>query len=104
MRPGAVIVDLAAETGGNCELTHAGKTVNDHGVTIIGPQNLPARIAYHSSQMYAKNLQAFLSLLIGKDGTVTREFTDEILATSLLVHAGEVRHKPTLDLITGGKP
>ncbi|MDD1654708.1 MAG: Re/Si-specific NAD(P)(+) transhydrogenase subunit alpha [Methanomicrobiales archaeon] len=104
MRPGAVIVDLAAETGGNCELTQAGKTVNAHGVTIIGPQNLPARIAYHSSQMYAKNLQAFLLLLIGKDGTLTREFTDEILAASLLVHAGEVRHKPTLNLITGGKP
>ena len=104
MKKGSVIVDLAAETGGNCELTQAGKTVNAHGVTIIGPQNLPARIAYHSSQMYAKNLQSFLSLLIAKDGTITREFTDEILAASLLVHAGEVRHKPTLDLITGGKP
>jgi proton-translocating NAD(P)+ transhydrogenase subunit alpha len=104
MRPGAVIVDLAAETGGNCEMTRAGKTVEEHGVTIIGPQNLPARIAYHASQMYAKNLQAFLSLLIGKDGTLTREFTDEILAASLLVHGGEVRHKSTLDLITGGKP
>jgi len=104
MRPGAVIVDLAAETGGNCELTQSGKTVKVHGVTIIGPQNLPARVAYHASQMYAKNLQSFLSLLVGKDGALTREFTDEILAASLLVHAGEVRHRPTLDLISGGKP
>ncbi|MDD1647473.1 MAG: NAD(P) transhydrogenase subunit alpha, partial [Methanomicrobiales archaeon] len=104
MRPGAVIVDLAAETGGNCELTQSGKIVKVHGVTIIGPQNLPARVAYHASQMYAKNLQSFLSLLVGKDGALTREFTDEILAASLLVHAGEVRHRPTLDLISGEKP
>lgn len=103
MRPGAVIVDLAAETGGNCELTQAGKTVTAHGITIIGPQNLPARVAFHASQMYAKNLHSFLSLLIGKDGTCVREFSDEILAASLLVHAGEVRHGPTLNLITGAK-
>jgi NAD(P) transhydrogenase subunit alpha len=104
MHPGAVIVDLAAESGGNCELTQSGKTVKEHGVTIMGPQNLPARVAFHASQMYANNLQSFLSLLLGKDGALTREFTDEILASSLLVHAGEVRHQPTLDLISGGKP
>jgi NAD(P) transhydrogenase subunit alpha len=104
MRPGAVIVDLAAETGGNCELTQAGKTITEHGVTIIGPQNLPARVAYHSSQMYAKNLHSFLSVLVDKDGAVVKEFTDEILSASLLVHAGEVRHKPTLDLLSGAKP
>ena len=103
MRPGAVIIDLAAESGGNCELTQSGKTVKEHGVTIVGPQNLPARVAFHASQMYAKNLQSFLSLLVSKDGALTREFTDEILASSLLVNAGEVRHKPTLDLISGGK-
>jgi NAD(P) transhydrogenase subunit alpha len=103
MRPGAVIVDLAAESGGNCELTVAGKTVIEHGVTIIGPQNLPARVPFHASQMYAKNLQSFLSLLINKDGTLVKEFTDEILVSSLLVHAGEVRHGPTRDLLHGGK-
>ncbi|MGA7075204.1 MAG: Re/Si-specific NAD(P)(+) transhydrogenase subunit alpha [Halobacteriota archaeon] len=103
MRPGAVIVDVAAESGGNCELTQSGKTVKEHGVTILGPQNLPARVAFHASQMYAKNLQSFLSLLVSKDGALTREFTDEILASSLLVNAGEVRHKPTLDLISGGE-
>jgi NAD(P) transhydrogenase subunit alpha len=103
MKPGAVIVDLAAETGGNCELTQAGKTVIEHGVRIIGPQNLPARIAFHSSQMYAKNLQSFLSLLVDGEGRLVTEFTDEILVASLLVHAGEVRHAPTRELLNGGK-
>jgi len=102
MRPGAVIVDLAAESGGNCELTQSGKTVNEHGVTIMGPQNLPSRVAFHASQMYAKNLQSFLSILVSEEGVLTREFTDEILASSLLVNAGEVQHKPTLDLISVG--
>jgi H+-translocating NAD(P) transhydrogenase subunit alpha len=101
MRLGAVIIDLAAESGGNCELTQSGKTVKEHGVTIVGPQNLPARVAIHASQMYAKNVQSFLSLLVSNDGVLTRDFTDEILASSLLVSAGEVRHKPTLDLISG---
>ena len=103
MRPGAVIVDLAAETGGNCELTQAGKIVNAHGVMIIGPQNLPGKVAYHASQMYAKNLQSFLALLFNKDGTLVTEFSDEILAASLLVHAGEVRHAPTRELLGGGR-
>jgi len=102
MRPGAVIVDLAAESGGNCELTQSGKTAKEHGVTIVGPQNLPSRVAFHASQMYARNLQSFLSLLVSEGGALTREFTDEILASSLLVNAGEVQHKPTLDLISRG--
>jgi NAD(P) transhydrogenase subunit alpha len=104
MQPGAVIVDLAAETGGNCELTQAGKTVHEHGVTIIGPQNLPAQVPFHASQMYAKNLQSFLSLLITREGGLVTEFTDEILTASLLVHAGTVVHKPTRDLLEGTKP
>jgi NAD(P) transhydrogenase subunit alpha len=104
MRPGAVIVDLAAESGGNCELTQAGKTIREHGVMIIGPQNLPARVPFHSSQMYAKNLQSFLGLLFDKDGNLVPEFTDEILVASILVHAGEVRHAPTRDLLAGVKP
>jgi NAD(P) transhydrogenase subunit alpha len=103
MRPGADIIDMAAETGGNCELTQAGKTIHEHGVMIVGPQNLPARVPFHASQMYAKNLQSFLALLIDKNGTVISEFTDEILAASLLVHAGTVCHKPTKDLLNGGK-
>jgi NAD(P) transhydrogenase subunit alpha len=104
MRPGAVIIDMAAESGGNCELTQVGKTIREHGVMIIGPQNLPARVPFHSSQMYAKNLQSFLGLLITKEGTLVTEFTDEILTASLLVHAGKVVHKPTSDLLNGGTP
>ena len=103
MRPGAVIVDMAAESGGNCELTQAGKTVREHGVLIMGPQNLPARVSFHSSQMYAKNLHSFLALLVDKDGALVTEFADEILAASLLVHAGVVRHEPTRELLSGGK-
>ena len=101
MRPGAVIIDMAAETGGNCELTQTGKTISEHGVTIIGPQNLPARVPFHTSQMYAKNLQSFLALLADKNGGLVPEFTDEILVASLLVHAGEVRHGPARDLLKG---
>ncbi len=103
MRPGAVIIDMAAESGGNCELTQAGKSIRDHGVLILGPQNLPAQVPFHTSQMYAKNLQSFLTLLVDGNGSIVSEFTDEILTASILVHAGEVRHKPTLDLLTGGK-
>jgi len=102
MRPGAVIVDLAAESGGNCELTRPGKTVQEHNVTIIGPLNLPAQIAFHASQMYAKNLQSFLALLVDKEGAPVTDFSDEILAGSLLVHSGGVRHGPTRDLLDGG--
>ncbi len=104
MQPGAVIIDMAAESGGNCELTQTGKTIRDHGVVIIGPQNLPARVPFHSSQMYAKNLQSFLSLLIDKNGALVPEFTDEILTACLLVHAGKVCHQPTHDLLEGLKP
>jgi NAD(P) transhydrogenase subunit alpha len=102
MRPGAVIVDLAAESGGNCELTQPGRTAREHGVTILGPLNLPAEVPFHASQMFAKNLQSFLALLFDKDGALVNEFSDEILAASLLVHAGEVRHGPTRELLEGG--
>ncbi len=101
MKPGAVIVDLAAESGGNCELTQPGKTVHEHNITILGPLNLPAQIAFHSSQMYSKNLHAFLGLLLDKEGSLVHDYHDEILAASLLLHAGEVRHGPTRDLLGG---
>ena len=104
MRPGAVIIDMAAESGGNCQLTKPGETVHDNGVMIIGPKNLPSHVAFHASQMYAKNLHSFLTLLVGKDGSIVSDFTDEVLSASLLVHGGEIRHKPTSDLIAGGKP
>lgn len=103
MKPGAVLVDLAAESGGNCELTRPGETVHAGGATILGPLNLPSQTAFHASQMYSKNLQAFLGLLLTPDGKLVAEYSDEILAASLLVAGGVVRHKPTADLLAGGR-
>jgi H+-translocating NAD(P) transhydrogenase subunit alpha len=103
MKPGSVLIDLAAETGGNCEVTQPGKTVQVGDVTIVGPLNLPSQTAYHSSQMYSKNLQAFLGLLLTPDGKLVTDYSDEILAASLLVAGGTIRHKPTADLLAGTK-
>ncbi len=103
MRPGAVIVDLAAETGGNCELTQPGATIDAGGVTIAGPLNLPSQLAFHASQMYARNIEAFVKLLLDPQGAPITDFRDEILAASLLVRAGEVPHAPTAALLAGGK-
>ena len=89
MRPGSVIVDLAAEGGGNCELTRAGETVIVNGVSIAGPLNLPSTIPFHASQMYARNITAFLQNLI-KDGRITLDSDDQIIRESLLTHQGEV--------------
>ncbi len=103
MKAGAVIIDLAAEGGGNCELTKPGETVVVQDVTIVGPLNLPSQTAFHASQMYARNLQAFLGLLLTKEGALVTDYSDEILAASLLVAGGTVRHKPTADLLAGAK-
>jgi len=89
MAPGSVIVDLAAERGGNCELTQAGKTVKEHGVTIIGQFNLATNVPYHASQMYAKNLSAFLLNLV-KDGKLQINEKDEIHRETLLTQGGEI--------------
>ncbi len=102
MRPGSVVVDVAAETGGNCELTRPGEEIVVNGVTIAGPLNLPSQLPFHASLMFARNLQAFLGLLVAADGSVVREFTDEILAASLLTHDGTVRHAPTAELLAKG--
>jgi NAD(P) transhydrogenase subunit alpha len=101
MRPGAVIVDIAAETGGNCELTEAGKTVTSaNGVTIIGPVNLAASAPIHASELYAKNLYNFLELSV-KDGALTLDWTDELIAKTCVTHAGEIKHEPTKQLVDG---
>jgi len=102
MRPGSVLVDLAAETGGNCELTKPGEEVVVGGVTIAGPLNLPSQLAFNASQMYAKNLESFLTLLLTKERTLVTDYSDEILAASLLVSNGVVTHKPTADLLSKG--
>ncbi len=91
MSLGSVIVDLAAERGGNCELTRPGETVTEHGVTILGPLNLPATVPYHASQMFAKNVATFLLHLV-HDGELTVDRSDEITAGTLVTVDGEVVH------------
>jgi NAD(P) transhydrogenase subunit alpha len=89
MAPGSVVVDLAAERGGNCELTCADEVRVDHGVTILGPTNLPSTVPYHASQMYAKNITTFLLHLI-KDGVVRVDLADEITRETLVTQKGDV--------------
>ncbi len=96
MAPGSVIVDLAAERGGNCELTKPDEVVVHRGVTILGPSNPPALVPYHASQMYSKNITTFLTHLLGKDGAAQPELSlnpdDEITRETLLTRGGEVVH------------
>ena len=92
MRPGSVIVDLAGESGGNCALTRSGETVVAHGVTIIGPVNLPSSVPLHASQMLSRNVETFLKHLI-KDGAVHIDLADEITGAMCVTHGGEVRKK-----------
>jgi NAD(P) transhydrogenase subunit alpha len=89
MAPGSVIVDLASERGGNCELTKPGEVVIEHGVTIIGYYNLATGMPYHASQMYSRNLSAFLLHLV-KDGKLQLNLEDEIIRETLLTKDGEV--------------
>jgi H+-translocating NAD(P) transhydrogenase subunit alpha len=89
MAPGSVILDLASERGGNCELTRTGETVVEHGVTIIGAINLASGVPYHASQMYARNVTAFLLHLV-KDGKLQLNSEDEIIRETLVTHDGEI--------------
>jgi NAD(P) transhydrogenase subunit alpha len=100
MRPGAVIVDLAAETGGNCELTRAGETVVEHRVKIVGPVNLPASLGRHASEMYARNLFNFISPAI-RDGELQIDWNDEVFAQAALTHDGEIKHEATRKAFEG---
>lgn len=97
MRPGAVIVDLAAEWGGNCELTRAGETVVEHGVTIIGAVNLASTVPFHASQLYSRNLANFLTLLF-KEGQLNLE--DEITRSTLVTYQGAVVHPRVQENLT----
>jgi len=92
MKPGSVIVDLAVENGGNCELSEAGKVVDANGVKIIGWSNVPARIAVDATALYARNLFNFLGLIVAKDGTLKIDPEDEIIKGSLLTRDGRVVH------------
>jgi NAD(P) transhydrogenase subunit alpha len=94
MRSGSVVVDIAAEQGGNCELTRAGETIDHNGVLIIGPLNLPSQLAYNASEMYSRNLLNFLKPAIEK-GELKIDWNDEVFAQACLTHDGAVKHEPT---------
>ena len=93
MKYGSVIVDLAAESGGNCELSEAGETVLAHGVQILGPSNLPTSIPVHSSQMYSKNIVTLISEFLGDDGELQLDFENDVVGPSTVTHRGEVRNE-----------
>ena len=93
MKPGSVIIDLAAAQGGNCPLTEAGRTVIKHGVTLVGETNLAALVAADASALYARNVLDFLKLVLPKDGTFTVPMDDDIVVACLMTQGGEVRRK-----------
>jgi len=99
MAPGSVIVDLAAEQGGNCEVTVPGQTVSHHHVQVLGPLNIPSGMPLHASQLYSKNVLALLKLMI-KDGAVSLDFSDEIIEQTTITHAGEWK-SPTIKSLLG---
>lgn len=95
MAPGSVILDLAAETGGNCELTEPGETVVKDGVKIVGPKNLASELPGHASQLYAKNLENLLALMITEEGGLTLNLEDDIIDAATITHEGEIRGERT---------
>ncbi|MBN1490384.1 MAG: Re/Si-specific NAD(P)(+) transhydrogenase subunit alpha [Phycisphaerae bacterium] len=103
MPPGSVIVDLAAEQGGNCELTRPGETFEADGVSILGPLNLPASVPYHASQMYAKNISTFLLSLI-KDGQLHLDLEDEVTAGTLVIRDGLIVHPRVREVLGLAEP
>ena len=98
MKPGSVIMDLAAENGGNCELTKGGEIINYNGVMIDGTINLPSSMQVHASQLYAKNIFSFVTYLI-KEGQLNIDEEDEIISGAMFTHQGKITHKPTLEAI-----
>jgi len=102
MKPGSVIVDLAGEQGGNCELTEPGQTVEKHGVTIISPLHIASELAYHSSQMYAKNVAALIALLT-KDGNLNLDMNDDIISAVTVTANGEIRNPAIQSRLAGAQ-
>jgi NAD(P) transhydrogenase subunit alpha len=100
MRPGSVVVDIAAEQGGNCELTRAGEVIEHQGVSIIGAVNLPASLAYNASEMYSRNLYNFLKPALVK-GELAIDWNDEVFAQSCLTSGGQIKHAPTAKALEG---
>jgi NAD(P) transhydrogenase subunit alpha len=101
MSPGSVIVDVAAEQGGNCELTRPGESVESGGTSVLGPVDLASSVASHASQMYAKNLSSFLGVLV-KDGALAPDLEDEIVAGTLVCRGGEVVHERVREALAAG--
>jgi NAD(P) transhydrogenase subunit alpha len=93
MQPGSVIIDMAADSGGNCELSKPGETVVEGGVKVIGPSNLPSEMAADASQLYSKNLENLLGLMVGEDGALALDFDDEIIAGACITHEGQIRNE-----------
>ena len=93
MSPGSVIVDLAAETGGNCELTEVGQTVVENGVKVIGPRNLASEMPVPASQLYAKNLENLLGLMVTEEGNLNVDFEDDIIAAACITQGGEIKNE-----------
>jgi H+-translocating NAD(P) transhydrogenase subunit alpha len=93
MKPGSVIVDLAGEAGGNCELSEPGRTVLRYDVKILAPLNVPSTLAEHASQLYAKNIQALLGLMISEGGELSLDFEDEVIAGACITRDGEIVHE-----------
>ena len=102
MRAGSVVVDIAAEQGGNCELTQAGEVIEHRGVRVVGPVNLPAELAYNASEMYARNLYNFLKPALVK-GELAIDWSDEVFAQSCLTHGGQIKHAATAGALGGAK-
>jgi NAD(P) transhydrogenase subunit alpha len=100
MNPGSMIVDLAAEKGGNCELTQPGQTIVHNGVTIYGPVNLPSELPVHASQMYSKNIQTLLGHFV-KDGALVLDFEDDITKGTVVTHGGAIVHPAVLQAAQG---
>jgi NAD(P) transhydrogenase subunit alpha len=100
MRAGSVVVDIAAEQGGNCELTRAGEVLEHQGVKIVGAVNLPAQLAYNASEMYARNLFNFLKPALAK-GELAIDWNDEVFAQSCLTSGGAIKHEPTRKALEG---
>ncbi len=99
MKAGSVVVDLAASQGGNCECTEAGKDVLKHGVTIVGPINLPSSMPVHASEVYAKNLSALLKLMTTKEGELILNFEDDIISGACMAHNGEILNQRVKDAL-----
>jgi NAD(P) transhydrogenase subunit alpha len=102
MQPGSVIVDMAADSGGNAEPSKPGETVDVDGVKVIGPSNLPSAMPTHASQLYAKNLENLLKLMVGEDGSLSLDFDDDVIAGACITHEGKIRNERAAEVAGEG--